>query len=109
MYFDITISLTPYRKDGVVIQPSIYPIKHVFITNIPIMAKSVLCNLYGKSAVELRNVYQDDPTDPGGYIVAKSHEYIFATTESVLYNYLHLRKMGKKNDLIKGMIISRGD
>lgn len=33
------------------------------------MVKSKICNLDGKNAIELLDVYEDDPTDPGGYFI----------------------------------------
>jgi hypothetical protein len=59
------------------------------------MVKSILCNLDGKTPIELHEVFEDDPTDPGGYFLVKGHEWVIASTESVLYNFLRIRKQGK--------------
>lgn len=77
MFFDIEIILTPVRTinldTGLIINaadvgkyPNIkdeilksttYSLKKVNISSIPIMVKSELCNLHGKSAIELKDVY----------------------------------------------------
>lgn len=73
------------------------------------MVKSILCNLHGKNATELLDIYEDDPTDPGGYFIVKGNEWVISSTESILYNFVHIRDLGKKVNVIRGMIISRSD
>jgi len=77
------------------------------IAKIPVMVKSVLCNLHNTSSIESLDIYHDDPTDLGGYFLLNDHDYVVSSTESVLYNYLHLRKKDKKGIIVNGMIISR--
>lgn len=92
MYFDIIISITPTLKNGNIGTTITYPLKDIMIASIPIMTKSILCNLYDKSPIELHEIYEDDPTDPGCAFLISGHEYVIASIESVLYNYLHIRK-----------------
>ncbi len=108
MFFDIKVTITPTLvSTGLTAQPREVLINDLMISAMPIMAKSSLCNLNDKTPVELHEIYEDDPTDPGGYFVVKGHEWVISSTESVLYNYLHIRKQVKHGDIIKGMILSR--
>ena len=82
-------------------------VNNLMISAMPIMVKSSLCNLSDKSPHEIHEIYEDDPTDPGGCFVVKGHEYTISSMESVLYNYLHIRKQAKQGNIIRGMILSR--
>ena len=64
----------------------------MLMSSVPIMVKSSLCNLVGKNPIELLDVYGDDPIDKGGYFIVKGHEWVVSSEDSVLYNYLHIRK-----------------
>lgn len=57
----------------------------VIIGRIPVMLRSQLCVLYGKSDEELVKL-KECPLDPGGYFIAKGNEKVVLMQEQMMKN-----------------------
>lgn len=66
------------------------------IGEFPIMVGSVKCNTYNITKEGLKEL-KEDPTDLGGYFIAKRGEYIVDLLENIRYNSIHTHlQMGYK-------------
>lgn len=70
----------------------------ISIGKIPVMKKSSLCQLYGKTKKELLEL-GEDPDEPGGLFIAKSNEYGIINSENILYNNPQLHKRTKSDSV----------
>ena len=59
----------------------------IYIGEIPIMVKSKLCHLHGKSKEELIK-FMEDPSDPGGYFIINGTERALISIEDLVPNKL---------------------
>ena len=83
-----TLSLCKIDPKGdIKLEPSI-PFE---IGKIPIVVKSRVCTLYGKSEKELEK-YGEDPTDPGGYYIIKGKEKTIIFQEQMAFNKVYMFK-----------------
>lgn len=76
------------------------------IASIPIMVRSDLCNTRKMGATALMQV-NEDPKDPGGYFIIRGREYAINTLESILYNSFHVHKNSHKDEIARGIFISK--
>ena len=83
---DIVTELT---ESDVVIERQTY--NKVSIARIPIMLRSVKCNLYGKSETDIIKAGECS-RDPGGYFIIKGKERVLITQERVNYNTVFVFK-----------------
>ena len=49
----------------------------------------------------------EDPTDPGGYFIAKRGEYVVDLLENIRYNAVHIHRKMKANEHIRAEILSQ--
>ena len=59
--------------------------QEVEIGRIPVIVKSNICNIYGKSKPELEEKYID-PLDPGGYFIINGNERVMVMSEDLAEN-----------------------
>lgn len=83
LHISCEIKATAYLKSGGTIE-RVDHIKDFRIAKIPIIKGSIMCNTYGKTKEALMQL-GEDPSDPGGYFIAK-HEYAIDCTESTTFN-----------------------
>ncbi|MEM4367317.1 MAG: DNA-directed RNA polymerase subunit B'' [Candidatus Anstonellales archaeon] len=69
----------------------------VFIGEIPVMVKSKLCLLFGKTREELIKA-GEDPDDPGGYFVINGSERVLVSVEDLVPNKVLLSKETEKTE-----------
>lgn len=84
LYVDVDIDVTIYKEDGSTIEKR-YSDTHFFLTRIPIMVKSNVCNLHKVDRETLVRL-NEDPTDAGGYFIIKGNEWIINCLESISMN-----------------------
>ncbi len=78
---------------------------NVEIGKIPIIVKSDICNLSGKSREELVEEYID-PLDPGGYFIINGNERVIVMTEDLAENQAFIEK--SKDKLMLRLFSKRG-
>ena len=67
----------------------------VEIGRMPVMVKSKVCNIYGKTREELEKEYID-PNDPGGYFIINGNERAMVLTEDLASNQTFIEKKKDK-------------
>lgn len=105
MHVNVSIRATAELHDGKKIEKQ-ENITDLRIASIPIMVRSKLCNTYGNSYTELTHNFED-PRDPGGYFIVKGREFSINTLESILYNSFHVNKNVHKDEVARGIFISK--
>lgn len=83
LHISCEVKATAYMKTGNPIERT-DAVKKFRIAKLPIIKGSVACNTFGKTKEALMQM-KEDPSDPGGYFVAK-HEYAIDCTESTTFN-----------------------
>jgi len=83
LFFSCEVKATAYLKDGTTIERS-DTVSSFRVCKVPIVVKSIKCNLYGKSKEALMQM-GEDPSDPGGYFIVKG-EWAVDCTENITYN-----------------------
>src|SRR3989344_5418730 len=77
----------------------------VEIGRMPVMVKSKVCNIYGKTREELEKEYID-PNDPGGYFIINGNERAMVLTEDLASNQTFIEK--KKDKIMLRLFSQRG-
>ncbi len=80
---------------------------NVEIGRIPVIVKSDVCNLAGKSKEELIKGYID-PLDPGGYFIINGNERVIVMTEDLAENQPFIEKSKAKKELMLRLFSKRG-
>ena len=79
----------------------------VEIGRIPVIVKSDVCNLSGKTQEELIKEYMD-PLDPGGYFIINGNERVIVMTEDLAENQPFIEKSKAKKELMLRLFSKRG-
>jgi len=82
---DLTYSAPIYLEMTIVVNGVEKKTENVYIGELPVMVKSKLCYLRGKSAEEIIQA-GDDPMDPGGYFIINGTEKALMTLEDLAPN-----------------------
>lgn len=83
LHISCEVKATAYMKSGAPVERT-DTVKKFRIAKLPIIKGSVACNTFGKTKEALMQM-GEDPSDPGGYFIAK-HEYAIDCTESTTFN-----------------------
>ena len=75
---------------------------NICIGNVPVMLKSQLCYLKGKSPRELA-LYGEDPKDPGGYLIISGVEKVVLLQEQLALNKIFLMNIDTKGSVVTRM------
>lgn len=107
MFVDAIITLRANHLDGHT-DEVVQKVTNQKLCRIPIAVRTKLCNTYGKSREQLRNL-DEDPDDPGGHFIIEGNEWLINTLENVEFNSLRVYKnLGFKNEFARGEFISKG-
>lgn len=72
----------------------------------PIMVGSNRCHTYKVTRAGLKEMHED-PTDPGGYFIAKNQKYAVELLENTRFNTLHVHLRMVANERVRGEFISQ--
>ena len=72
----------------------------------PIMVKSDKCHTNNMTREALKRL-GEDPTNPGGYFIAKRGEYVVDLLENIRYNSVHIHNNMKPNEHVRAEFISQ--
>lgn len=100
-----TVMLRAHYKDGRSEEKTaeILPFQ---IGAFPIMVGSSRCHTHYSTREGLKEM-GEDPTDPGGYFIAKHGEYAVDQLENVRYNALHIHARMKPNEHVRAEFLSQ--
>lgn len=101
---DLNINLKVYTNES--IKEKAFVRKNLTIASIPIMVGSNLCKIIKKTRDE-KIAMGEDPSDQGGYFIIKGKEWSIDSIQSILYNFVHVKKEHTKNELVRGFLISK--
>nr|QQV29652.1 DNA-directed RNA polymerase subunit beta [Kaumoebavirus] len=107
IYVDAKIEAKAYKKNQA--EPVIRRdnVKNFRIASLPTMVRSELCNTH-KLPKQALKMFEEDPTDLGGYFIIKGTEWAIDSIESRVYNYFHcFKNVGFRNELARGEYISK--
>jgi len=76
------------------------------IGGFPSMVRSERCRTHDCTREALKAM-GEDPTDPGGYFIAKRSEWTVDLLEQIRYNSLHIHKAMKPNELVRAEFLSQ--
>jgi DNA-directed RNA polymerase beta subunit len=76
------------------------------IATIPVMVRSVLCHTHNICPAQLI-LHKEDPKDPGGYFIINGKDFAIISVESITYNALHIQKNKAKDELVRGVYLSK--
>ena len=100
-----TLTLKSFNLKGS-IDEKIFEIPSFPIGNLSIMVGSRNCHTYNCNKTTLREI-GEDPSDMGGYFIAKGSEYLIDHYENIRYNDLHIHSHSKNGELIRGEFLSQ--
>lgn len=83
LFFSCEVKATAHYKDGTTFTRT-DTVNSFRVCKVPIVVKSIKCNLYNKSKEALMQM-GEDPSDPGGYFIVKG-EWAVDCTENITYN-----------------------
>ncbi len=76
------------------------------IGSFPIMVRSEKCHTSNMTREGLKEI-GEDPTDPGGYFIAKRGEYVVDPLENIRYNAVHIHQRMKPNEHVRAEFLSQ--
>lgn len=76
------------------------------IGGFPIMVRSRRCHTSNTTRAALKEL-GEDPTDPGGYFIAKRGEYVVDLLENICYNRVHIHVAMKPNEHLRAEFLSQ--
>ena len=76
------------------------------IGSFPVMVKGVNCHTRHATRAALKAL-GEDPTDPGGYFIAKRGEYVVDLLENIRYNCAHIHVAMKPNEHVRAEFLSQ--
>ncbi len=99
------IKLTAYYSNG---QESIknITIPSFQVTKLPIMIGSTHCHTWNITR-EVKKALCEDPTEEGGYFIAKGGEWSIEWLENITFNQLHLHANMNPTEYVRGEFISQ--
>jgi DNA-directed RNA polymerase beta subunit len=100
-----TVQVSATFEDGRVEekQAEIQPFQ---IGGFPTMVGGVNCHTASCTRAALKEL-GEDPTDPGGYFIAKRGEYVVDLLENIRYNSVHLHVRMKPNEHVRAEFLSQ--
>ena len=72
----------------------------------PIMVRSNRCHTNNLTREGLKSI-GEDPTDFGGYFIAKRGEYVIDLLENIRYNSVHLHRQMRDQELVRAEFLSQ--
>lgn len=106
MRMDAKVHAYATLKDGTIMEKESIEVQKQYIGSVPIMVGSVKCNTYGMSSEQLKNI-EEDPSDPGGYLIIKGNEYAVIGLENITLNKFHAYRNMYQNEIARGEFISK--
>lgn len=100
-----TASIHAHYEDGRT-EEKIAEIPPFQIGGFPIMARSAGCHTSNCTREGLKQM-GEDPTDPGGYFIAKRGEWTVDLLEQIRYNSVHLHRAMKANEHVRAEFLSQ--
>ncbi len=100
-----TVTLRAYYEDGHV-EEKTAEIPPFQIGGFPIMVGSLRCHTRGATREGLKEL-GEDPTDPGGYFIAKRGEWVVDLLENICYNKVHIHVRMKPNEVARAEFLSQ--
>jgi DNA-directed RNA polymerase beta subunit len=100
-----TVTVRAYYEDGRV-EERMAEIPPFQIGGFPTMVGGVNCHTANCPRAGLKEM-GEDPTDPGGYFIAKRHEYVIDLLENICYNRPHLHQRMKANEHVRAEFLSQ--
>ena len=79
----------------------------VYIGELPVMVKSSLCHLYGKTREELIEA-KEDPDDPGGYFIINGNEKVLVMQEELAPNRVMVDRQASGVIAAKAISVRQG-
>ena len=73
---------------------------------LPIMVGCNRCHTHHATRAALKEM-REDPTDPGGYFIAKRGEWAVELLENTRFNSLHVHRHMSANEVVRGEFISQ--
>jgi DNA-directed RNA polymerase beta subunit len=100
-----TVSVRLHYEDGRVEEKraDIAPFQ---IGGFPIMVRSRRCHTSNLTRAALKEL-GEDPTDPGGYFIAKRGEFVVDLLENIRYNSAHFHREMRPNEHLRAEFISQ--
>lgn len=100
-----TATLRAFYDDGHV-EERIAEILPFQIGSFPTMVGGINCHTANCPRSGLKEM-GEDPTDPGGYFIAKRNEYVVDLLENIRYNSVHLHRQMKANEYVRAEFLSQ--
>ncbi len=101
MEVTITAYYTDGREDTKRVEVPPFP-----VAQIPIMVGCDRCHTWNLTR-EARKALEEDPTEGGGYFVAKGQEFTVDWLENTTFNKLHVHRRMQPNERMRGEFISQ--
>lgn len=105
MYIDAKITATAIYKNGTT-KTRNAEFKNHRIASIPCLVGTELCNTYNCSKSTLKSI-EEDPLNPGGFLIIKGFEWTVDNLENVTNNTFHVFKNMYMNEIVRGMFLSK--
>jgi len=100
-----TVSVQALYKDGR-IEERLSEIQPFQIGGFPTMVGSSRCHTHNTTWAGLKEM-EEDPTDSGGYFIAKGGEWIVDSLENIRYNSPHFHTKMKPNEHVRAEFLSQ--
>lgn len=100
-----TATVRAYYEDGRV-EERTAEIPPFQIGGFPTMVGGVNCHTANCPRTGLKEM-GEDPTDPGGYFIAKRNEYVVDLLENIRYNCVHIHRRMKSNEHVRAEFLSQ--
>jgi DNA-directed RNA polymerase beta subunit len=100
-----TVSVQAHYEDGRT-EEKVAEIAPFQIGGFPIMTRSAGCHTSNCTREGLKQM-GEDPTDPGGYFIAKRGEWTVDLLEQIRYNSVHLHRGMKPNEHVRAEFLSQ--
>jgi len=100
-----TATVRAYYEDGR-IEDRTAEIPPFQIGGFPTMVGGINCHTANCPRSGLKEM-GEDPTDPGGYFIAKGNEYVIDLLENICYNRAHYHRRMKSNEHVRAEFLSQ--
>ena len=101
-----TVAVRAFKRDGNVAETTA-EIPPFPVGSFPVMVRGANCHTRRCTGAALAQL-GEDPTDPGGYFVAKMGEWVVDLLENIRYNTIHVHaRMGGTTELVRAEFLSQ--
>jgi DNA-directed RNA polymerase beta subunit len=100
-----TTTVSAFYEDGRV-EEKTAEIPPFQIGGFPTMVGGINCHTYNCPRSAMKSM-GEDPTDPGGYFIAKRQEYVIDLLENIRYNSVHIHRRMKTNEHVRAEFLSQ--